>query len=94
MSGSLWMSKSDWARSWKAWFRGALFGFPIGAMPAGGAELPSTADTATTDNTIKLKYSAGPKANAASTTQGATKVKANVPTVPATKLPMAAVAKA
>lgn len=41
VSGSLWMSKSDWARSWKAWFRGAFFGFPIGAMPAGGAELPT-----------------------------------------------------
>ena len=41
MSGSLWLSKSDWARSWKAWLRGALYGFPIGAMPAGGAELPT-----------------------------------------------------
>ena len=41
LSGSLWMSRQDWARSWKAWIRGALFGFPIGAMPAGGAELPT-----------------------------------------------------
>jgi len=41
VSGSLWMSKSDWARSWKAWLRGAFYGFPIGAMPAGGAELPT-----------------------------------------------------
>ena len=41
LSGSLWMSKSDWARSWKAWLRGAFYGFPIGAMPAGGAELPT-----------------------------------------------------
>jgi putative tricarboxylic transport membrane protein len=41
LSGSLWMSKKDWGRSWKAWFRGAFFGFPIGAMPAGGAELPT-----------------------------------------------------
>ncbi len=41
MSGSLWMGAKDWARSWKAWIRGALFGFPIGAMPAGGAELPT-----------------------------------------------------
>ena len=41
LSGSLWMSKSDWSRSWKAWFRGAFYGFPIGAMPAGGAELPT-----------------------------------------------------
>ena len=41
MSGSLWLSAQDWARSWKAWIRGALYGFPIGAMPAGGAELPT-----------------------------------------------------
>jgi putative tricarboxylic transport membrane protein len=41
LSGSLWLSPQDWARSWKAWLRGAMFGFPIGAMPAGGAELPT-----------------------------------------------------
>jgi putative tricarboxylic transport membrane protein len=41
MSGRLWLSAQDWARSWKAWIRGALFGFPIGALPAGGAELPT-----------------------------------------------------
>jgi putative tricarboxylic transport membrane protein len=41
VSGSLWLSAADWARSWKAWIRGALYGFPIGAMPAGGAELPT-----------------------------------------------------
>jgi putative tricarboxylic transport membrane protein len=41
VSGSLWMSRDDWSRSWKAWLRGAFYGFPIGAMPAGGAELPT-----------------------------------------------------
>ena len=41
LSGRLWLSAQDWARSWKAWLRGACFGFPIGAMPAGGAELPT-----------------------------------------------------
>jgi putative tricarboxylic transport membrane protein len=39
--GSLWMTASDWARSWKPWLRGTLFGFPIGALPAGGAEIPT-----------------------------------------------------
>jgi putative tricarboxylic transport membrane protein len=39
--GSLWMTASDWARSWKAWLRGTMFGFPIGALPAGGAEIPT-----------------------------------------------------
>ncbi|MCJ8141140.1 tripartite tricarboxylate transporter permease [Falsirhodobacter halotolerans] len=41
IKGSLWMTASDWARSWKAWLRGAAIGFPIGAMPAGGAEIPT-----------------------------------------------------
>jgi putative tricarboxylic transport membrane protein len=41
LKGSLYMSAQEWARSWKAWFRGALIGFPIGAMPAGGAEIPT-----------------------------------------------------
>jgi len=35
------MSKEDWSRSWKPWLRGSLLGFPIGAMPAGGAEIPT-----------------------------------------------------
>lgn len=39
--GSIWMSLQDWARSWKAWIRGAFIGFPIGALPAGGAEIPT-----------------------------------------------------
>jgi putative tricarboxylic transport membrane protein len=39
--GSIWMTAEDWARSWKAWIRGTLIGFPIGAMPAGGAEVPT-----------------------------------------------------
>jgi putative tricarboxylic transport membrane protein len=35
------MSREDWARSWKPWLRGAVIGFPIGALPAGGAEIPT-----------------------------------------------------
>jgi putative tricarboxylic transport membrane protein len=41
VSGRLWLSRQDLARSWKPWIRGSLFGFPIGALPAGGAELPT-----------------------------------------------------
>ncbi len=37
--GSLLMTAADWARSWKPWLRGTAIGFPIGAMPAGGAEI-------------------------------------------------------
>lgn len=39
--GSLWMNKQDWKRSWAPWLRGTAFGFPIGALPAGGAEVPT-----------------------------------------------------
>ena len=39
--GRPWMGKSDWKRSWKPWLRGTAFGFPFGALPAGGAELPT-----------------------------------------------------
>jgi putative tricarboxylic transport membrane protein len=39
--GSLWMTLDDWKRSWKAWLRGIGLGFPIGALPAGGAEVPT-----------------------------------------------------
>ena len=39
--GSLWMTAEEWARSWKPWLRGAAIGFPLGALPAGGAELPT-----------------------------------------------------
>ena len=45
--GSLWMTAQDWSRSWKPWLRGTLFGFPIGALPAGGAEIPTFLSYAT-----------------------------------------------
>ncbi|TQO18933.1 putative tricarboxylic transport membrane protein [Rhodoglobus vestalii] len=34
-----WMSKEDWQRSWKPWLRGTAIGFPIGTIPAGGADV-------------------------------------------------------
>src|SRR5690606_3096199 len=39
IKGSIWMTRDDWKRSWPAWLRGTALGFPIGAMPAGGAEI-------------------------------------------------------
>ncbi len=39
--GSLWMTAKDWSRSWRPWLRGTALGFPIGALPAGGAEIPT-----------------------------------------------------
>ena len=35
------MSRADWSRSWKPWLRGTAIGFPFGAVPAGGAEIPT-----------------------------------------------------
>lgn len=41
IKGSVRMTRTDWARSWKPWLRGTAIGFPIGAMPAGGADIAS-----------------------------------------------------
>ncbi|WP_436699950.1 tripartite tricarboxylate transporter permease [Nocardioides sp. BYT-33-1] len=45
--GQPWMSRDDWGRSWKPWLRGTAYGFPFGALPAGGAELPTFLSYAT-----------------------------------------------
>jgi putative tricarboxylic transport membrane protein len=45
--GQPWMSKDDWRRSWKPWLRGTAYGFPFGALPAGGAEVPTFLSYAT-----------------------------------------------
>ncbi|HEY0453384.1 tripartite tricarboxylate transporter permease [Actinophytocola sp.] len=39
--GQPWLGKQDWKRSWKPWLRGTALGFPFGAIPAGGAEIPT-----------------------------------------------------
>jgi putative tricarboxylic transport membrane protein len=41
VKGSTWMNKEDWKRSWKPWLRGTALGFPFGAMPSGGGEIPT-----------------------------------------------------
>jgi putative tricarboxylic transport membrane protein len=41
VKGWTWMTRQDWARSWKPWLRGACLGFPLGALPVGGAEIPT-----------------------------------------------------
>ncbi len=57
-------------------------------------EAPSRAETVVKASTISAKYSAGPNSSASLTKSGARKVSARVPSVPATKEPMAAVASA
>lgn len=34
-----WMRREDWSRSWKPWLRGTAIGFPVGTIPAGGADV-------------------------------------------------------
>lgn len=41
LEGRAGMTKEDWQRSWKPWLRGSFLGFPFGALPAGGAEVPT-----------------------------------------------------
>ena len=41
IKGSLWMTREEWRRSWKPWLRGSFLGFPFGALPAGGTEIPT-----------------------------------------------------
>jgi putative tricarboxylic transport membrane protein len=39
--GKIGMTSAEWRRSWPAWIRGTLIGFPLGALPAGGADIPT-----------------------------------------------------
>ncbi|GAA4074077.1 tripartite tricarboxylate transporter permease [Nonomuraea soli] len=39
--GRAFLGRRDWARSWKPWLRGTALGFPFGALPGGGAEIPT-----------------------------------------------------
>src|SRR5919198_202589 len=57
--GSLWMTREDWKRSWKPWLRGTMFGFPIGALPAGGAEIPTFLSYSTEKRLTKHKAEFG-----------------------------------
>ncbi|GAA5041750.1 putative tricarboxylic transport membrane protein [Thermocatellispora tengchongensis] len=39
--GRAFLGRQDWARSWRPWLRGTALGFPFGALPGGGAEIPT-----------------------------------------------------
>jgi putative tricarboxylic transport membrane protein len=41
VKGSLLMTREEWRRSWMPWLRGTFLGFPFGALPAGGTEIPT-----------------------------------------------------
>jgi putative tricarboxylic transport membrane protein len=59
VKGSIWMTAKDWGRSWKAWLRGTAIGFPIGAMPAGGADVASFLSYAAEKRFSKHKHEFG-----------------------------------
>jgi len=41
VKGAAFLSREDARRSWRPWLRGTALGFPFGAMPTGGAEIPT-----------------------------------------------------
>ena len=41
VQGGVGMTRQEWSRSWKPWLRGTALGFPIGSLPAGGADVPT-----------------------------------------------------
>jgi putative tricarboxylic transport membrane protein len=47
VEGAKWLSREDVRRSWRPWLRGTALGFPFGAMPTGGAEIPTFLSYAT-----------------------------------------------
>lgn len=47
LEGRTVLTREDFRRSWPAWLRGTAYGFPIGALPAGGAEIPTFLSYAT-----------------------------------------------
>ena len=55
VTGTSWFSREDLRRSWKPWLRGTAFGFPFGAMPTGGAEIPTFLSYATERRLAKGK---------------------------------------
>ncbi|WP_410641358.1 tripartite tricarboxylate transporter permease [Amycolatopsis sp. lyj-346] len=77
--GRPWLSKADLRRTWKPWLRGPLIGFPFGAIPAGGAEIPTFLSYVTEKRLSKhrdefgkgaIEGVAGPEATASASAAG------------------------
>jgi putative tricarboxylic transport membrane protein len=58
-TGRAFMSREDFRRSWKPWLRGTGLGFPFGALPAGGAEIPTFLSYVTEKRLSKRKEEFG-----------------------------------
>lgn len=57
--GERWMKREDWKRSWPAWLRGTAIGWPLGAVPVGGSEVPTFLSYATERKLSKHKHEFG-----------------------------------
>ncbi|GGS20829.1 MULTISPECIES: tripartite tricarboxylate transporter permease [Actinokineospora] len=77
--GTPWLGRADLRRAWKPWLRGPLIGFPFGALPAGGAEIPTFLSYATEKRLSKhrdefgkgaIEGVAGPEATASASAAG------------------------
>jgi len=55
VKGAKTLSGEDLRRSWRPWLRGTALGFPFGAMPTGGAEIPTFLSYATERRLAKGK---------------------------------------
>ena len=57
--GKVFMTREEWSRSWKPWLRGAVIGFPMGAIPGGGSELPTMLSYSLEKNLSRKKQEFG-----------------------------------
>jgi len=55
VKGRALLTREEFKRSWPAWLRGTALGFPIGSLPAGGAEIPTFLSYATEKKLSKHK---------------------------------------
>jgi putative tricarboxylic transport membrane protein len=77
--GRAFLGREDLRRSWKPWLRGPVIGFPFGAVPAGGAEIPTFLSYVTEKRLSKhrdqfgkgaIEGVAGPEATASASAAG------------------------
>ncbi|GAB3485721.1 tripartite tricarboxylate transporter permease [Amycolatopsis cihanbeyliensis] len=76
--GRPWLGRAELRRTWKPWLRGPLLGFPFGAIPVGGAEIPTFLSYVTEKRLARnrefgsgaIEGVAGPEATASASASG------------------------
>src|SRR5690606_34544057 len=100
-AGRPWLGAADLRRTWKPWLRGPAIGFPFGAIPAGGAEIPTFLSYITEKRLSKRKDEfgngaiegvAGPESTASASAAGTmtTMLTLGLPTTAVTAVMLAA----